>query len=173
MNQELITVAEILRPHGRKGDLRLRLHTDHPETLLEADRVFVGRDQIEPVGVEKIRLHKDIYLMKLMGIDTIDDAEGLRGFPVMLPRHELVPLEEGEFFLHDLVGLNVLDRKGADVGRTVSIMETGGTPVLVVDSRDHGEVLIPFSGQSVDRVDLENGLLYLKDLSGLLELNTK
>ena len=173
MIQDLITVAEILRPHGRKGDLRLRLHTDHPETLLGAERVFIGQDHPGTFVVERIRLHKDGYLLKLEGINDINAAETLRGQAVRLPGDELAPLEEGEYFFHDLVGLDVLDHEGTLLGRTVSIMETGGTPVLVVAGGEHGEVLIPFSPASVEKVDMESGRLHLTDLPGLLELNVK
>ncbi|UCF30346.1 MAG: 16S rRNA processing protein RimM [bacterium] len=173
MNQDLITVARILRPHGRKGEVRLRLHTDHPETLLASQRVFIGQDPPRPFEVERIRTNKDLYLMKLKGVDSISDAERLRDLSVMLPREELAPLDEGEFFLHDLVGLAVLDREGVVLGRTAWILETGGTPVLVVHGEGEREILIPFSPEAVQEVDIENGRIHLGDLAGLLELNVR
>lgn len=173
MTQELFIVATVLRPHGRNGEVRLQLETDHPDTLLNSSRIYLGNAPGDPVAVERSRMHKGAPLLKLEGIDTIDAAKGLKGTPVCLPRDELAPLQSGEFFLHDLVGLDVVDHKGDAVGTTEWIMETGGTPVLVVTARDDEEILIPFSPDAVDGVSLEDRRITLADLPGLLEINRK
>lgn len=168
MSLDLYIVARILRPHGRNGEIRLNPQTDHLDILLGTKRVFLGLDEGIPVQVERIRMHKNTPLMKIAGIDNITSAETLRGKDVCLPRAELAPLEDGEYFLHDLVGLKVMDHEGALIGNVEWIMETGGTPVLVGEG-ELGEFLIPFSPDAVGEVDLEKGLLRLNHLPGLLE----
>ena len=71
MNQELIIVATVLRPHGRKGEVRLQLETDHPDTLLNSSRVYLGEEPGDPVSVEAVRMHKGTPLLKLSGIDRV------------------------------------------------------------------------------------------------------
>jgi len=173
MTQELIIVATVIRPHGRYGDVRLRLETVHPDILMKSSRVYLGTDAEAPAEVEKIRMHKGAPLLKLSGIDSIDAANILKGKAVCLPKEDLAPLQSGEYFLHDLVGLNVFDHKGDEIGKTRWIMETGATPVLVVTARDGEEILIPFSPDAVDDVSLEENRLTLADLPGLLEINRK
>lgn len=168
MPLDLYIVARILRPHGRNGEVRLRPQTDHLDILLGSERVFLGLDSDTPARVEKMRMHKDTPLMKIAGIDDIGSAETLRGLDVCIPREELAPLEEGEYFLHDLVGLKVLDHEGTLTGSVEWVMETGGTPVLVCEGQS-GEFLIPFSPNAVSEVDLEGGILKLNNLPGLLE----
>ncbi len=168
MSLDLYIVARILRPHGRKGEVRLGPQTDHLDILLGSKRVFLGLDEEIPVQVEKIRMHKNTPLMKIAGIDDITSAETLRGKDVCLPRAELAPLADGEYFLHDLVGLKVMDHEGTLIGNVEWIMETGGAPVLVGEG-ESGEFLIPFSPDAVGEVDLEKGLLRLNHLPGLLE----
>ncbi len=149
------------------------METDHPATLLKSTRIYIGDEPGEPATVEGIRMHKGIGLLKLAGIDTIDAANALRGRTICLPKDELPPLESGEFFLHDLVGLDVVDHNGDEIGSTEWILETGGTPVLVVVAPDGEEIMIPFSPDAVGEVILEENRITLADLPGLLEINRK
>ena len=173
MTQELIIVATIIRPHGRYGDVRLQLETDHPEILMNSSKVYLGNDPGEPATIEKIRTHKEAPLLKLAGIDSMDAAHALKGVAISLPKDELPPLESGEFYLHDLVGLDVVNHNGDEIGVTQWIMETGGTPVLVVTAPDDEEFLIPFSPDAVGDVSLKEKRIILADLPGLLEINRK
>ena len=118
-------------------------------------------------------MHKGAGLLKLAGIDSIDAAKALRGKVICLPKDELPPLESGEFFLHDLVGLDVVDHNGDEIGSTEWILETGGTPVLIVTTPDGEEIMIPFSPDAVGEVSLEENRITLADLPGLLETNRK
>jgi 16S rRNA processing protein RimM len=173
MTQELIIVATVLRPHRRHGEVRRQRQTDHPDTLLNSTRIYIGNEPGEPAAVEGIRMHKGAGLLKLAGIDSIDAAKALRGKVICLPKHELSPVESGEFFLHDLVGLDVVDHNGDEIGSTEWILETGGTPVLIVTTPDGEEIMIPFSPDAVGEVSLEENRITLADLPGLLETNRK
>ncbi|GBE14514.1 ribosome maturation factor RimM [bacterium BMS3Abin14] len=176
MSRKFFPIAQIIRPHGRKGEFRLRLCTDHPETLTGAKKIYLCSDSDDtvealPRSVETVRKHQDVFLMKLEGVDDIPGAQSLRNRHICLPREDLIPLAEGEFFLHDLIGLEVRDHLDNSVGRTEWIMETGGTPVLVVRGAGEEEILVPFSPESVMDVDLKQRLLILKNIPGLLEIN--
>ena len=178
MSLEIFPIAQIIKPHGRKGEVRLRLHTDHPETLTGAKKIHLCADpddppEVKPRDVEAVRKHHGVFLMKIGGVDDIPAAQSLRNWYVCLPREGLVPLGHGEFFLHDLVDLEVRDHLGNSIGRTSWIMETGGTPVLVVRGEEGEEILIPFSSGTVGEVDLDRKLLMLIDLPGLLEINRR
>jgi 16S rRNA processing protein RimM len=166
--KDLFIVAEVLRPHGLRGEVVVRPLTDHLETLTGAARVYLGLEATEPVDVENIRLHKGSPLLKLAGIHNMDDALALKGQEICLPREELIPLEEGEYFLHDLVGLTVLDHLGNEVGPIERVVETGGPPVLTGPGSDGEEFMIPFAPGTIDDVDLEKGTITLVNLPGLI-----
>jgi 16S rRNA processing protein RimM len=166
---DLFIVARILRPHGLRGDLVVRSLTDHNETLMDAATVYLGLNSNTPVTVQKARLHKGNPLLKLEGIDDMDEALALKGVEICVPREELLPLEEDEFFLHDLVGLTVQDFDGNKVGTVAGIMETGGPPLLTI-TRDGGkEFLVPFASGTIEDVDSDAGIIRLADLPGLLD----
>ena len=167
--KDLFIVAEVLRPHGLRGEVVVRPLTDHLETLTGAARVYLGREALTPVDVEGIRLHKGNPLLKLAGIHNMDDALALKGQEICLPREELTPLAEGEYFLHDLIGLTVLDHLGNEVGPIERIVETGGPPILTGPGPDGEEFMVPFAPGTVDEVDLEAGTIVLVNLPGLID----
>ncbi|MDT8395155.1 MAG: ribosome maturation factor RimM [bacterium] len=166
---DLYIIARILHPHGRRGDVVVRSLTDHIETLMGAASVYLGLDSDTPVTVQKIRLHKGSPLLKLEGIEDINGALELKGVDICLPREELAPLEEGEYFLHDLVGFTVLDSNGAEVGPVDGFVETGGPPLLGGKRGSGKQFLIPFAPGTIDDVDLEAGTIRLADLPGLID----
>ena len=166
---DLYIVAEILRPHGRRGEVIARLLTDHLDTLTGAAHVYLGLESETPITVLKIRLHKGNPLLKLEGIDDIDSALKLKGIEICLPREELAPLEEGEFFLYDMLGLTVVNGNGEKLGTVEGIMETGGPPLLAGKLPGGRDFLIPFTPGTIDEVDLDNGTITLTDLPGLID----
>ena len=167
--KDLFIVAQVLRPHGRRGEVVLRPLTDHIQTITEAVRVYVGEDAATPVEVEGIRLHKGSPLLKLAGVDDMDAALALKGQVICMPREELAPLEEGEYFLHDLAGLTVLDHLGKKVGSVQGFVQTGGPVLMAVMTPEGKELLIPFSPGTVDEVELDKGTIRLVNLPGLID----
>jgi 16S rRNA processing protein RimM len=137
--------------------------------LTRAASVYLGLDSVTPVKLQKARLHKGNPLLKLEGIDDMNQALAVKGMDICLPREELAPLEEGEFFLHDLVGLEVQDHDGEKVGTVDGIMETGGPPLLTIVREDGKESLVPFASGTVDEVEMDSGIIRLVDLPGLID----
>lgn len=166
--KDLFIVANILRPHGRRGEVVLRPVTDHMETLTGAASVYLGQASTQPTPVEGIRLHKGNPLLKLAGVDDVDSALALKGIEICLPLEALTPLENGEYFLHDLVGLTLFDHKGGEIGPVESFMETGGPPLMMGTRLDGDAFIVPFASGTVDEVDLEKGTIKLVDLPGLV-----
>jgi 16S rRNA processing protein RimM len=108
----------------------------------------------------------------IVHFDEVDDrnaAEMLRGRTLLIPAAEARPLEDGEYFLHDLVGLEVQSADGASVGRVVEVYEGGAVQLLGVSDGER-ERLIPFAEAVVREVDLENGRIAIRAMPGLLDL---
>jgi len=162
-----LVIGEVIKPHGVRGEVRVRPHTDLPERFTWLEVVYIGKESPRPMTVTAVRLHQGLVLLKLDGIDSRDDAETLRGAWLQVPEADAIPLEEGEYFLYQLEGLAVVTDAGRALGVVVEILETKANNVLVVKG-PLGEVLIPDIDDVVDVVDLENGRIVIKPMPGLL-----
>jgi 16S rRNA processing protein RimM len=138
-----IAVAALVRVRGNRGELTAISLSSKPERFakLKAVRLVSDRDAVS-YEVEEVWQHSGDLVFKFRGIDSISDAEKLRGAEVQIPRAERVELEPGEYFHSDLIGCEVRDRaSGRLVGKVTNFEEYGGPPLLEVDG---GRLLIPF-----------------------------
>jgi 16S rRNA processing protein RimM len=172
MDDERVVVAEVLRERGTSGEVLARSVSDVPgrmETLRHAHLRFPdGSDQA--VTVESAWLHKESWVLKFVGVDSIDAAKRLRGVDLWVPREQRGALPEGEYFQSDLIGCAVRDGKdGRVVGVVDGFEQYGGPPLLSVKS-EKGEVLIPFVPAICFAVDLDRRAISVDLPEGLLDL---
>jgi 16S rRNA processing protein RimM len=168
-----LILGEVLRPHGVRGELRLRVLTDYPERIAQLQHVFVGKatndTQAEQYRVLGSRLHQQYVLLTLYGINDRDDADRLRGRFVMVDRENAVPLEEGEHWLHELLGLKILDESGAVLGELAEILETGANDVYVVIDENKREILLPAHAETILEMNVDGGYIRMAIPDGLLD----
>ena len=166
-----LAVGRILRPHGIQGDLRVEVVTDYPERLeLHACFYLASPDSPESVRsyrVEKLRQHRGVLLLKLEGCDDRNAADQLRGLLVQIPIEDAVPLDEGEYYHFQLVGIRVETESGQWLGQVVEVLKTGANDVYVVHGAE-GEVLVPAVGNVVLALDLESKRMVIRPLPGML-----
>ncbi|PJF25608.1 MAG: 16S rRNA processing protein RimM [Phototrophicales bacterium] len=167
-----LIVGEILRPHGIRGELRLRILTDYPERLTAGKQLYLGEDvgdtRMQTFTIEALRTNKEYGLLKLAEIDDRSTAELLRDLLVMIPLDQAVPLEEGEVYLFELIGMAVQTDTGESFGEIIDIIETGANDVYVVDSPQHGEVLLPAIDECILKIDAEARIVTIHLMDGLL-----
>jgi 16S rRNA processing protein RimM len=167
-----LLLGEILRPHGVQGELKIRILTDFPERLPVLDTVYIGDDptteDATAYSVESTRPQNEYALLKLVGVDTRDQADLLRQLYVMIPLKDAVPLEAGEFYIYQLIGLAVQTEDGQHLGTLTDVLVTGANDVYVVDSPTYGEVLIPALADTVLETNLEDGMVIVKLPEGTL-----
>lgn len=172
LEPSFLIVAEVLRPHGVRGEIRVRILTDFPERLQPGKMVYLGRsaaqEQAESLTLARVRLQDDYGILQLEGIDNRNDVEHWRGLFLMIPIDEAVPLEEDEFYAYQLIGMTLLNESGHVIGEISDIMETGANDVLVVSSSEYGEILIPdIPGMWVE-LDFDEGFATARLPDGLL-----
>lgn len=169
---QYLVLGEILRPHGVRGEVRLRLLTDYPERIAALTSVYLGSDPQSPrlkrYHIEHMRMHQDYGLLKLQGVGERDDAERLRELLVMVHIDEAVPLEDDEVYLFQLIGMAVHTEAGEALGTVRDVLETGANDVYIVDSPQHGEVLIPVTEETILSTDVETGIITVSLPDGLL-----
>lgn len=167
-----LLLGEVLRPHGIRGELRVRLLTDYPERINDLDEVYLGSgvDDEAPTAypVEHMRMNPPYGLLKLGGVRGREDADLLRGLFVMVDIDNAVPLEEGEFYLYQLIGLTVKLEDGTTLGKLTDVLETGANDVYVVDSPTYKEVLIPVTNETIVSTDISAGEMIVRLPDGLL-----
>jgi 16S rRNA processing protein RimM len=139
-----------------------------PEHLRRVDTVFIGERHVA-VRLERVLQHKPtVLILTLAGMADRSAAEALRGAEVFIREADAAPLDEDEYFLHDLPGLRVETTAGEQVGTVKEVLETGANEVLIVTRPEGGEVLIPMIRDVVKSLDIPAGRLVIEPMEGLL-----
>jgi 16S rRNA processing protein RimM len=161
-----LVVGKIVAPWGLRGEVKVVIETDFPERFERLNRVYLGEKAIS-CALEGSRLHKGHALLKLRGCDDRDAAEKLRGQLVQIPIEEAMPLDEDEYYVYKIVGLDVWTSEGEHLGRVSEVLFTGANDVYVVQG-EKGEMLIPAVEDVVLEVDLAGGRLTVELMEGLI-----
>ncbi len=161
-----LAVGRILRPHGVRGEVRVAILTDYPERLPQHETLYLGDDH-RPYPVEGVRFHQGVALVKLSGCDDRNEAEELRGQLVQIPADDAVPLEEGEYYHFQLLGVRVSSDQGEELGRIAEVLDTGANDVYVIHG-PRGTLLLPAITDVVLELDLETQTMVVAIPPGLL-----
>jgi 16S rRNA processing protein RimM len=166
-----LLLGQVLRPHGVRGEVRVAVQTAYPERLVDGTRVYVGPDP-ENVAtaaahtVRRVRPHRDELIIDLDGIPDRSAADTLREQYIMIPIDSAVPLEEGEYYLFQLIDMTVVTVDGETLGKVDEVIETGANDVFVVHG-PRGEVLVPDIDECVLDIDFDTKTITIDPLEGL------
>ena len=161
-----LEAGQVVGTHGVRGELRVQPWCDSPGVLAGL-RTLYWQEGGDPVPVRS-RVHKNVVLMKVKGVDTVQDAAALRGRVLYLDRRDL-KLPEGHYFIQDLIGLKVVDADtGEEYGVLSQVSPTGANDVYHVTAGER-TTLIPAIKQVVRAVDLDEGIMRITPLEGLFD----
>ncbi len=167
-HDDFLLIGTIATPHGVRGQVRLSAITTRPEHLRRVKTVYLGDKRVAHT-LRRAAEHKPgVLLITLSGVDDRDAAEALRGQEVYIREADAAPLDEDEYFLHDLPGLTVETTSGERIGVVKEVIETGANDVLVVSRPEGGEVLIPMIRDIVKTLDIPGKRLVFEPMEGLL-----
>jgi 16S rRNA processing protein RimM len=175
-----VLLARIVRPQGRRGEVLAEIFTDFPERFAERKGLFLRPPAGAPPGpmreakVEAQWLHKGRVVLKFSHVASIAEAENLRGFEVVIPREERIPLEGDAVYLSDLLGVKVIDVSGSraeEAGEITDVEPEGAGPAMLVIRTQAGEeMLIPFVRAYLRKIDLDTKRLEMELPAGLLAM---
>lgn len=167
--EDLLKVGVITTTHGVRGEVKVFPTTDDAERFLELEYVLLdtGRE-LRRLDIKNVRFFKNLVILKFDGIDNINDIEKYKGKDLWIPREEAQELGEDEYYIADLQGLNVVLEDGTEFGTLRDVMETGANDVYIIDSNEHGEVLLPAIKECILDVDLEKNIMTVHLMKGLL-----
>ena len=167
--EDLLKVGVITTTHGVRGEVKVFPTTDDAERFLELEYVLLdtGRE-LRRLDIKNVRFFKNLVILKFDGLDNINDIEKYKGKDLWIPREEAQELGEDEYYIADLQGLNVVLEDGTEFGTLRDVMETGANDVYIIDSNEHGEVLLPAIKECILDVDLEKNTMTVHLMKGLL-----
>ena len=160
-----LAVGRVVRPFGLHGELKVGLLTDYPEQLSRLHTVYLG-PQAKAWTVEGLRLHQGAALFKLSGCDDRTAAEDLRDMLVQIPLDDAVPLEEGEYYEHQIIGMTVIEQDGTLLGKVSEIISTGANDVYIVVGPE-GQLLLPAIESVILEIDLDADRMVVHVVEGL------
>ena len=149
--KDILGVGKIVNTHGLKGEVKVIPLTDDPKRYNELEFVLI--DGIEK-KIQGCKYQKDRVIVKVEGIDTIEEAEKYKNKYMEIPREYAVPLEEDTYYIADIIGCNVFDTNGKDLGEVYDVIQTKNNDVYWI--RKPKELLIPVLLDIVTDIDDEN-----------------
>jgi 16S rRNA processing protein RimM len=162
-------VAQILAPHGIRGELKCRIVTDFPKQRFKRGNVVLidGEEHVVQAG----RIQGHVVLLKLAELADRDAAEALRGKDVVIRREDAVQLPKGQFYWHEVIGLTVIDTSTEQpLGRVTEILETGANDVYIVKPPHGREILIPAIKDVVKSIEPDKGQMLIVPLPGMISV---
>jgi 16S rRNA processing protein RimM len=154
----MVVMGRIVAPYGVLGWLKVIPDTELLDGLLDYPRWWIGKGEIwQEREIESAKIHNDVLVVKLKGVDDRDAAFACRGQQIAVPREALPEPEENEYYWSDLIGLSVKNQQNVNLGIVTNLLETGANDVLVVKAgKEDGNVerLLPFIDQVIVEVDI-------------------
>ncbi len=169
--EDLLQVGIITSTHGVRGEVKVYPTTDDPKRFRRLKEVVLdtGREKLN-LEIEGVKFFKQFVILKFKGLDNINDIEKYRQKSLYVTRKNAVRLQRDEYFIADLIGLKVQDEDGTELGTVKDVIETGANDVYEVEMADGRSLLLPAIKQCILNVDVENGMMQVHVLEGLLDL---
>ena len=171
MMENILQVGIISSTHGIRGEVKVFPTTDDVNRFKKLKEVLLdtGKETL-PLTIEGVKFFKQFVILKFKGLDNINDIEKYRQKSLYVTRKNAVRLQRDEYFIADLIGLKVQDEDGTELGTVKDVIETGANDVYEVEMADGRSLLLPAIKQCILNVDVENGMMQVHVLEGLLDL---
>ena len=168
--EDLLRVGVIANTHGIRGEVKVFPTTDEKERFKDLKKVILdtGKEQ-KVLEIQSVRFFKNLVILKFKGIDNINDIEMYKGKDLLVTREDAVPLEEGEYFIADLLDLDVYSDEDEKIGVLYDVMQTGANDVYVVKTEEGKEILLPAIDECILDIDLEENRMTEHIMEGLLD----
>lgn len=157
--KDFISIGQIVNTHGIKGEVKVYPLTDDTKRFKKLKKVYIDGEER---NILSCKLKPTTVVLKIEGIDSIEEGNKYRNKYLEVERENAVNLPEGRYFVIDIIGCSVEDTNGENIGKVYDVMETGSNDVYVV--KGEKEILIPAIEYVVTNIDIENKLITIKPL---------
>ncbi len=164
-----LEIGQIVNTFGIKGMVKVKPFTDDIRRFDELKTVYVEKNNNQTeYEIEEVKYHKDMVLIKFKGIDKVEQAEMLRNSYLTVSRDSVEKLEEGRYYIVDLLGLEVYTDEQILLGTLEDIFNTGSNDIYVVKDKQGKQILLPAIQDVIKQIDIENKKIIVHLLPGLI-----
>ena len=166
--ENLLQVGVITTTHGIRGEVKVFPTTDDPKRFLDLKNVILddGKTTLD-LEIQNVKFFKNLVILKFKGIDNINDIEKYKKAGLYVTRDDAVELEEDEYFIADLIGMDVISDEGEQLGTISDVLQTGANDVYVISSKGQKDLLLPAIHECVLDVNVEERTMKVHLMPGL------
>ena len=166
--EDLLEIGQIVNSYGIKGFFKVVPFTDDITRFDKLKTVYIEKNKkLLSMEIEEVKYHKNLVLLKLKGIDDINDTEQYKNCYLKIDRKDAVELQENSYFIVDLIGMEVVTDEGVLLGNLIDVFPTGSNDVYVVKDEMGKQILLPAIGEVIKNVDVENKKMTVHLMEGL------
>lgn len=167
--EEFLELGQIVNSYGIKGFLKVVAYTDDNTRFSKLKTIYIEKSgKLQEYAIEEVKYNKNLVLLKLKGIDTIEQAEKFKNCYLKINRKDAIELDEDSYFLVDLIGMEVYTESGENLGKLIDVFPTGSNDVYVVKNEEGKQVLLPAIKDVIISVDVQNKKMIVNLIDGLL-----
>lgn len=168
--EQYFRVGVITSTHGLRGEVKVYPTTDNIKRFDDLKKAVLdtGREYIN-LDVTGVKYFKNMAILKFAQFDNIDQVMPFKGMDLLVTRENAIPLEEGEYYIADIIGSSVITDNGKHLGILSDVLQTGANDVFVVKTQSGNEVLLPVIDECVLDKDIENKIVKVHIMKGLLD----
>ena len=167
--EEYLEIGQIVNTNGLKGTLKVKPLTDDITRFEDLETVYIqkGKELVE-FTIQEVKYSKNMVLLKLEGIDNIEEAEKYKNFYLKINREDAVELEEDSYFIVDIIGCEVYTENQELLGKVIDVFSTGSNDVYTVKNSEGKEILLPAIEDVIKDVDITNKKIIIHLMEGLI-----
>ncbi len=166
---EFTQVGRIINTHGVNGEVKVYPLTDDIYRFDELEKVYLGKDKLK-LGIEKVRYHKGLVIIKFKGIDNINEIISFKDDFIYVDEDDRIELSEGQYFIYDVIGCMVYNLKGEKIGIVSDVIQFASNDVYVIkDYNSDKEYLIPAIREFIIHIDIDNKNIIIDPIEGMIE----
>ncbi|MGN1298181.1 MAG: ribosome maturation factor RimM [Clostridia bacterium] len=164
-----LEIGQIINTFGIKGMVKVKPFTENVRRFDKLEKIYIeNKKSRKEYEIEEVKYHKDMVLIKFKGINTLEEANLLRESYLIVDREKEEPLEEGTYYIVDMIGLEVYTEEGELLGKLEDIFNTGSNDIYVVKNELGKQILLPAIGEVIKQIDMENKKMIVHLISGLV-----
>ena len=167
--EEYFEIGQIVNTSGLKGILKIKTFTDDIKKFSNLKTIYIKtKSGLTEFKIEQVRYVKNMVMLKLAGIDTVEEAEKYRNLYIKILRDQEEELEAGSYYVVDILGCKVNTDANQELGKIVDVFQTGSNDVYVVKDEQGKQILLPAIKQVIKNVDIKNKIITVHLLEGLV-----
>ena len=167
--EEYLEIGQIVNTNGLKGFLKIKPLTDDITRFEDLETIYIQKNkELIEFKIQEVKYVKNMVLLKLEGIDDIEEAEKYKNFYIKINRKDAVELEEDSYFIVDIIDSEVYTDENTYLGKVIDVFQTGSNDVYTVKSESGKEILLPAIKDVVKSVDVKNKKIIVHLLEGLI-----